>query len=130
MTRSRCSRSQTMSRLPRTRTAPSRRCGSLAACRRGGVSAWRRGGVAGWRRGGVAVRRCAHALDFAAVIDAHVEAGPAFHHGLRVGQSLTLAVVRRACHATSKRDFAPRAATTTLNALVKVDGTCLTSQHV
>jgi len=76
-----------------------------------------------------AVWQRAQALDLAALIDAHVAAGPAVHDGLTVGQSLTLAVVGRACHATSKRGFAPWAATTTLGALVCVDVTRLTSQH-
>ena len=76
-----------------------------------------------------AVWQRAQTLDLAALIDAHVAAGPALHDGLTVGQSLTLAVVGRACHATSKRGFAPWAATTTLGALAGVDVTRLTSQH-
>ena len=76
-----------------------------------------------------AVWQRAQTLDLAALIDAHVAAGPAMHDGLTVGQSLTLAVVGRACHATSKRGFAPWAATTTLGALAGVDVTRLTSQH-
>ena len=76
-----------------------------------------------------AVWQLAQTLDLAALIDAHVAAGPAVHDGLTVGQSLTLAIVGRACHATSKRGFAPWAATTTLGALAGVDVTRLTSQH-
>lgn len=77
-----------------------------------------------------AVWQLAQSLDLAALIDAHVASGPALHDGLTVGQSLTLAVVGRACHATSKRGFAPWAATTTLGTLAGVDDvTYLTSQH-
>lgn len=76
-----------------------------------------------------AVWQLAQTLDLAALIDAHVPPGPALHDGLTVGQSLTLAVVGRACQATSKRGFAPWAATTTLGALAAVDVTRLTSQH-
>ena len=78
-----------------------------------------------------AVWQLARTLELAAVIDAQVPAGagPAQHDGLSVGQSLTLAAVGRACHATSKRGFAPWAATTTLGALAAVDVTRLTSQH-
>jgi len=73
----------------------------------------------------------AETLALPALIDAHVPrgAGPARHDGLTVGQSLTLAAVGRACHATSKRGFAPWAATTTVGALAGVDVTRLTSQH-
>lgn len=73
----------------------------------------------------------AQTLDLPALIDAHLPrgAGPARHDGLTVGQSLTLAAVGRACHATSKRGFASWAATTTLGALAGVDVTRLTSQH-
>ena len=76
-----------------------------------------------------AVWQLAQSLDLAALIDAHVPSGPALHDGLTVGQSLTLAVLGRACHATSKRGFAAWAATTTLGALAGVDVTRLTSQH-
>jgi transposase len=78
-----------------------------------------------------AVWQLAATLDVPALIDAQVPrgAGPARHDGLTVGQSLTLAAVGRACHATSKRGFAPWAATTTLGALADVDVTRLTSQH-
>jgi transposase len=78
-----------------------------------------------------AVWQLAHTLDLAALIDAQVSEGVglASHDGLTVGQSLTLAAVGRACHATSKRGFAPWAATTTLGDLAAVDLTRLTSQH-
>lgn len=78
-----------------------------------------------------AVWQLALTLDLAALLDAHVPlgVGPALHDGLTVGQSLTLAAVGRACHATSKRGFAPWAATTTLGDLAGVDVTRLTSQH-
>ena len=78
-----------------------------------------------------AVWQLAQTLDLAALIEAHVPpgAGPAQHDGCTVGQSLTLAAVGRACHATSKRGFAPWAATTTLGDLAGVDVTRLTSQH-
>lgn len=78
-----------------------------------------------------AVWQLAQTLDLAALIDAHLPTGtgPAQHDGLTVGQSLTLAAVGRACHATSKRGFAPWAATTTLGDLAQVDVTRLTSQH-
>ena len=78
-----------------------------------------------------AVWHLAQTLDLAALIEAHVPpgAGPAQHDGLTVGQSLTLAAVGRACHATSKRGFAPWAATTTLGDLAGVDVLRLTSQH-
>jgi transposase len=54
---------------------------------------------------------------------------PVKNDGLTVGQSLTLASLGRACHATSKRGFAHWASTTTLGALAEVDVTRLTSQH-
>ena len=77
--------------------------------------------------------RLAQTLDLAALIDAHLPPGasPARHDGLTVGQSLMLAAVGRACHATSKRGFAAWAATTTLGDrdLAGVDVTRLTSQH-
>ena len=78
-----------------------------------------------------AVWPLAQMLDLAALLDAQVPrgAGAAQHDGLTVGQSLTLAAVGRACHATSKRGFAPWATTTTLGDLAGVDVTRLTSQH-
>lgn len=54
---------------------------------------------------------------------------PVKNDGLTVGQSLTLASLGRACHATSKRGFAAWASTTTLGALADVDVQRLTSQH-
>ena len=54
---------------------------------------------------------------------------PVKNDGLTVGQSLTLACIGRACHATSKRGFAGWAATTTLGELAGVDPGRLTSQH-
>lgn len=54
---------------------------------------------------------------------------PVKNDGLTVGQSLRLACVGRACHATSKRGFAAWASTTTLGALAGVDVQRLTSQH-
>ncbi len=83
-------------------------------------------------------------LDLAGTIDRHLqEAGrrlrpgmgngrrpPVQNDGLSVGQSLTIAAVGRACHATSKRGFAEWAATTTLAELAGVkDVGRLTSQH-
>ena len=78
-----------------------------------------------------AVWQLAQTLDLAALIDAQIPpgAGPAQHDGCTVGQSLTLAALGRACHATSKRGFAPWAATTTLGDLAGVDVARLTSQH-
>jgi transposase len=78
-----------------------------------------------------AVWQLARTLDLSALIDAHVPGRPAPHDGLSVGQSLTLAAVGRACHATSKRGFASWAATTTLGDPDEagVDLTRLTSQH-
>jgi transposase len=78
-----------------------------------------------------AVWQVAQTLDLAALIDAQLPAGAgvARHDGLTVGQSLTLAALGRACHATSKRGFAPWAATTTVGALAGVDVSRLTSQH-
>ena len=78
-----------------------------------------------------AVWQLARALDLPALIDAQVPGRPARHDGLSVGQSLTLAAVGRACHATSKRGFARWAQTTTLGARdgAAVDLACLTSQH-
>jgi len=54
---------------------------------------------------------------------------PRRNDGLSVGQSLLLAAIGRACHATSKRSFARWAQTTTLGELVSVDLDRLTSQH-
>jgi len=54
---------------------------------------------------------------------------PAKNDGLTVGQSLELACIGRACHATSKRGFATWAKATTLGALAEVDVERLTSQH-
>lgn len=54
---------------------------------------------------------------------------PVKNDGLSVGQSLALASVGRACHATSKRGFADWASTTTLGSLAQVDVRRLTSQH-
>jgi transposase len=87
-------------------------------------------------------------LDIAGTIDRHLAAtgarGPAAgprgsktiqprqprrHDGLSVGQSLTLAAIGRACHATSKRGFADWAKTTTLGELAGVEIDGLTSQH-
>jgi len=86
----------------------------------------------------------AQELDVAGIIDRHLDiAGrrsrrrlppgtrlpPLRNDGLSVGQSLLLASVGRACHATSKRGFASWAATTTLGDLFGVDVERLTSQH-
>lgn len=54
---------------------------------------------------------------------------PLKNDGLTAGQSLTLASLGRACHATSKRGFATWASTTTLGALAAVNVGRLTSQH-
>ncbi len=54
---------------------------------------------------------------------------PVQNDGLSVGQTLTLASIGRACHATSKRGFAGWAATTTLGELAGVEPARLTSQH-
>lgn len=54
---------------------------------------------------------------------------PVRNDGLTVGESLLLAAIGRACHATSKRGFATWARTTTLNELAHVDVERLTSQH-
>lgn len=54
---------------------------------------------------------------------------PVRNDGLTVGESLLLAAIGRACHATSKRGFATWARTTTLNELAQVDVERLTSQH-
>jgi transposase len=54
---------------------------------------------------------------------------PVKNDGLTPGQSLMLASVGRACHATSKRGFVTWASTTTLGSLAQVDVGRLTSQH-
>jgi transposase len=54
---------------------------------------------------------------------------PVKNDGLTVGQSLVLASIGRACHATSKRGFARWARTTTLGDLARTDVERLTSQH-
>lgn len=78
-----------------------------------------------------AVWQLARTLDLPALIDAQLPFGSALHDGLTVGQSLTLAVVGRACHATSKRGFARWAQTTTLGDRdgAAVDLSRLSSQH-
>jgi transposase len=78
-----------------------------------------------------AVWQLARTLDLAALIDAQLPFGSALHDGLTVGQSLTLAAVGRACHATSKRGFAQWAQTTTLGDRdsAAVDLARLSSQH-
>lgn len=83
-------------------------------------------------------------LDVVGTIDRHLAASgrrggklkpgrsqvaPRRHDGLSVGQSLLLAAIGRACHATSKRAFAAWARTTTLGELASVDVERLTSQH-
>jgi transposase len=54
---------------------------------------------------------------------------PKRHDGLTVGQSLTLAAIGRACHATSKAGFAEWAKGTTLGELLRVHVDGLSSQH-
>jgi transposase len=86
----------------------------------------------------------ARELDVAGTIDRHLQASgrrsrkpqpgrarltPLRNDGLTVGQSLLLASIGRACHATSKRGFASWAKTTTLGDLFGVDPERLTSQH-
>lgn len=86
----------------------------------------------------------ARELDVAGTIDRHLEASgrrsrkrlpldakrsPRRNDGLSVGESLLLASLGRACHATSKRGFASWARTTTLGDLFGVDVERLTSQH-
>lgn len=88
----------------------------------------------------------ARQLDLAGIIDQELRASgrrvsgsglaaakprqsPVKNDGLSVGQTLTLASIGRACHATSKRGFAGWAATTTLGELAGVDPERLTSQH-
>ena len=86
-------------------------------------------------------------LDVVGIIDRHLESSgrrvrrqprgvplgtrlpPLRTDDLSVGQSLVLAAIGRACHATSKRGFAAWARTTTLGELAKVDLERLTSQH-
>lgn len=83
-------------------------------------------------------------LDLAGIIDRHLQHSgrrlrpsmgearrePTKSDGLTVGQSLTLAAIGRACHATSKRAFAAWADTTTLGELAGVAQVGrLTSQH-
>jgi transposase len=86
----------------------------------------------------------AQELDVAGTIDRHLKLSgrrsrkrlppstrlaPLRNDGLSVGQSLLLAALGRACHATSKRGFASWARTTTLGDLFGVDVERLTSQH-
>jgi len=86
----------------------------------------------------------ARELDVAGTIDRHLEVSgrwsrkrlprgtrlpPRRNDGLSVGESLLLASLGRACHATSKRGFAPWARNTTLGELFRVDVERLTSQH-
>lgn len=54
---------------------------------------------------------------------------PKKHDGLSVGQSLLLAAIGRACHATSKRGFAQWASGTTLGEVSSLPVDRLTSQH-
>jgi transposase len=54
---------------------------------------------------------------------------PVKNDGLTVGQTLALAGIGRACHATSKRGFAGWACTTTLGELTGFDIEPLSSQH-
>jgi transposase len=91
-----------------------------------------------------AMAALARELDVAGTIDRHLQASgrrsrrrlprdvrlaPLRNDGLSVGQSLLLASIGRACHATSKRGFASWAKTTTLGDLFGVDPELLTSQH-
>lgn len=86
----------------------------------------------------------ARELDVAGTIDRHLKVSgrrsrkrlprgtklpPLRNDGLSVGESLLLASLGRACHATSKRGFAPWARDTTLGELFGVDVERLTSQH-
>lgn len=86
----------------------------------------------------------ARELDVAGTIDRHLQASgrrsrkrlprgkklsPQRNDGLSVGESLLLASLGRACHATSKRGFADWARTTTLGDLFGVEVERLTSQH-
>lgn len=95
--------------------------------------------------GAVAALFClARELDVAGTIDRHLKLSgrrsrkriprgtklPALRNdGLSVGESLLLASLGRACHATSKRGFAPWARETTLGELFGVDVERLSSQH-
>lgn len=91
-----------------------------------------------------ALSSLARELDVAGTIDRHLEVSgrrsrrrqppgtrlpPLRNDGLSVGQSLLLASLGRACHATSKRGFATWARHTTLGELFEVDVERLTSQH-
>ena len=91
-----------------------------------------------------AMAALARELDVAGTIDRHLEASgrrsrkrlapgvrlaPLHNDGLSVGQSLLLASIGRACHATSKRAFASWAKTTSLGDLYGVDPERLSSQH-
>jgi len=91
-----------------------------------------------------ALAALARQLDVAGTIDRHLQASgrrsrrrlpravqlaPLHNDGLSVGQSLLLASIGRACHATSKRGFASWAKTTSLGDLFGVDPERLTSQH-
>jgi transposase len=86
----------------------------------------------------------AQELDVAGTIDRHLQASgrrsrkrlpagtrltPLRNDGLSVGESLLLASIGRACHATSKRAFSSWASTTTLGELFAVPVERLTSQH-
>jgi transposase len=91
-----------------------------------------------------ALASLAQELDVAGTIDRHLgnsgrrsrkrlpkgtRLPPLRNDGLSVGQSLLLASLGRACHATSKRAFSTWAKTTTLGDLFSVDVDLLTSQH-
>jgi transposase len=91
-----------------------------------------------------AMAALARELDVAGTIDRQLQAAgrrsrrrlpqgvrlaPLRNDGLSVGQSLLLASIGRACHATSKRGFASWAKTTSLGELFGVDPDRLTSQH-
>src|SRR6266545_6875734 len=95
--------------------------------------------------GAVAALFClARELDVVGTIDRHLEVSgrrsrrhlprgtrlpPHRNDGLSVGESLLLASLGRACHATSKRGFASWARNTTLGELFGVDIERLSSQH-
>lgn len=100
------------------------------------------------RSHGAIAAMCALAeeLQIAATIDRHLSASgrrdrrspkhqsnpelpPKRHDGLTVGQSLTLAAIGRACHATSKAGFAEWAKQTTLGEVFHVQVEGLSSQH-
>jgi transposase len=91
-----------------------------------------------------AMAALARELDVAGTIDRQLQASgrrsrrrlprgvrlaPLRNDGLSVGQSLLLASIGRACHATSKRGFASWAKTTSLGDLFGIDPDRLTSQH-